>query len=102
LPRCSEADFQTWRDQQDWTEWKYAKWERGEKLPSQKRRSLMKCQGWMPVRLPRSRWRMSDRRKASEEVAQSWVAMERRQCRPCTLGGTAGGAWAVIWLNSSL
>jgi hypothetical protein len=30
----TEADFQAWRDQRDWTARKYAMWERGEKLPS--------------------------------------------------------------------
>ena len=41
LPRRSEADFQSWRDQEAWTERKYAMWERGERLPSQKPNSLM-------------------------------------------------------------
>jgi hypothetical protein len=31
--------FQEWRDQEAWTERKYAMWERGEKLPSQMPRS---------------------------------------------------------------
>jgi hypothetical protein len=39
----TEADFQAWRDQRDWTAWKYAVWERGEKLPSQYPSSLMTC-----------------------------------------------------------
>ena len=30
----TEADFQAWREQRDWTEQKYAMWERGERLPS--------------------------------------------------------------------
>jgi hypothetical protein len=30
------ADFQAWRDHRDWTDRKYAMWERGERLPSQK------------------------------------------------------------------
>ena len=33
--RRSPADYQTWRDQRDWTARKYAMWERGERLPSQ-------------------------------------------------------------------
>jgi hypothetical protein len=32
----TEADFQAWRDQRDWTARKYAMWERGELMPSQK------------------------------------------------------------------
>ena len=32
LPNRTEADFQEWRDQRDWTARKYAMWERGEKL----------------------------------------------------------------------
>jgi hypothetical protein len=39
----TEADFQEWRDQRDWTERKYAMWARGEKLPSQIFSSMMTC-----------------------------------------------------------
>jgi hypothetical protein len=35
LSNRTEADFQAWSDQRDWTERKYAMWARGEKLPSQ-------------------------------------------------------------------
>jgi hypothetical protein len=35
LSKRTEADFQEWRDQRDWTERKYAMWERGERFPSQ-------------------------------------------------------------------
>src|ERR1700694_2033688 len=41
LSKRTEADFQAWRDEQDWTERKYAMWERGERMPSQKPSSLM-------------------------------------------------------------
>ena len=34
-PSLTEADYQAWRDQRDWTARKYAMWERGERLPSQ-------------------------------------------------------------------
>lgn len=43
LPQRTEADFQEWRYQRDWTARKYAKWEVGEKLPSQKPNSLLTC-----------------------------------------------------------
>jgi hypothetical protein len=43
LAKRTEADFQAWRDQQERTERKYAIWKRGERLPSQKPNSLMKC-----------------------------------------------------------
>ena len=43
LSKRTEADFQAWRDQRDWTERKYAIWQAGERLPSQKPSSLMKC-----------------------------------------------------------
>jgi hypothetical protein len=43
LSRRTEADFQAWRDARDWTARKYAMWERGERLPSQKPNSLMTC-----------------------------------------------------------
>ncbi|GIQ78448.1 hypothetical protein [Bradyrhizobium sp. RD5-C2] len=43
LPTLTEADFQAWRDQRDWTERKQAMWARGEKLPSQQPSSLMRC-----------------------------------------------------------
>ena len=39
----TEADYQAWRDDRDWTELKYAMWERGEKLPSQIPTSMMGC-----------------------------------------------------------
>jgi putative SOS response-associated peptidase YedK len=34
LSKRTEADFQTWRDQRDWTARKYATWQRGERLPA--------------------------------------------------------------------
>jgi hypothetical protein len=34
--RRTEADYQAWRDQRDWTARKYAMWERGERFPSQR------------------------------------------------------------------
>jgi hypothetical protein len=37
------ADFQAYRDQRDWTERKYAMWERGERLPSQTPTTMMGC-----------------------------------------------------------
>lgn len=43
LAKRTEADFEQWRDQRDWTERKHAMWARGEKLPSQKPNSLLKC-----------------------------------------------------------
>ncbi len=43
LAKRTEADFQAWRDQRDWTAGKYAMWTRGERLPSQKPNSLMTC-----------------------------------------------------------
>ena len=43
LSNRTEANFQAWRDQRDWTERKYAMWERGEKPPSQKPSFLMRC-----------------------------------------------------------
>jgi hypothetical protein len=43
LANRTEADFQAWRDERDWTERKYAMWQAGERLPSQKPSSLMKC-----------------------------------------------------------
>ena len=43
LAKRTEADFQAWPDQQDWTARKYAMWQAGEKLPSQKPSRLMKC-----------------------------------------------------------
>jgi hypothetical protein len=43
LANRTEADFQEWRDQQAPTAWKYAMWAAGQKLPSQKPNSLMRC-----------------------------------------------------------
>jgi hypothetical protein len=39
----TEADYQAWRDQRDWTARKYAMWKAGELLPSQKPDSTMSC-----------------------------------------------------------
>jgi hypothetical protein len=36
LSKRTEADFQEWRDQQEWTERKYAMRARGERMASQK------------------------------------------------------------------
>ncbi len=41
LSNRTEADFQAWRDGRDWAARKYAMWERGERMPSQKPSSLM-------------------------------------------------------------
>jgi hypothetical protein len=41
LPKLTEADFQAWRDDRDWTARKYAMWARGEKLPTQFPSSMM-------------------------------------------------------------
>ncbi len=43
LSNRTEADFQAWRHQRDWTERKYAMWERGELLPSQRASFMMRC-----------------------------------------------------------
>jgi hypothetical protein len=42
-PASIEADFQAWRNGRDWTVRKYAMWEAGQRLPSQKPSSLMEC-----------------------------------------------------------
>jgi len=34
LAKRTDADFQAWRDQRDWTERKYAMWDRGERFRS--------------------------------------------------------------------
>src|ERR1700737_4032880 len=43
LSNRAEADFRAWRDERDSTARKYAMWKAGERLPSQKPSSLMKC-----------------------------------------------------------
>jgi hypothetical protein len=43
LSKVTEADFQAWRDARDWTERKYAMWQRGERFPSQMPNTLMRC-----------------------------------------------------------
>jgi hypothetical protein len=43
LPTLTEADFQEWRDQRDWTARKYAMWKRGELMPSQKPNCIIPC-----------------------------------------------------------
>jgi hypothetical protein len=43
LANRTEADFRSWREDRDWHAWKYAMWERGQKLPTQKPNSTMRC-----------------------------------------------------------
>ena len=43
LSKRTEADFQAWHEERDWTICKYAMWERGERMSSQKPSSLMTC-----------------------------------------------------------
>ena len=43
LANRTQADFRAWRDQRDWTARKYEMWTTGEKLPSQKPSSMMRC-----------------------------------------------------------
>ncbi|SDF31961.1 hypothetical protein SAMN05216337_105129 [Bradyrhizobium brasilense] len=43
LPTRTDADFEAWRNQRDWTERKNAMWASGEKLPSQIPSSKMRC-----------------------------------------------------------
>jgi hypothetical protein len=43
LAKRTEADFKAWRDARDWHARKYAMWEAGERMPSQKPNSLMRC-----------------------------------------------------------
>jgi hypothetical protein len=43
LSNRTEADFQEWRDQRDRIARKYALWEAGEQLPSQRPNSMMRC-----------------------------------------------------------
>jgi hypothetical protein len=43
LSKRTAADFQAWRDQRDWTAEKYRRFDRGERMPSQKPSSLMTC-----------------------------------------------------------
>jgi hypothetical protein len=43
LSKRTDAHFQAWRDERDWTARKYAMWEAGERMPSQKPGSLMRC-----------------------------------------------------------
>jgi hypothetical protein len=42
LPTLTEANFQDWRDQRDWTAKKYAAGDRSERMPSQKPNSMMR------------------------------------------------------------
>jgi hypothetical protein len=43
LPRLTEANFQEWRDQRDWTAWKYEMLERGAKMPTQVVSGISQC-----------------------------------------------------------
>ncbi|SHH32473.1 hypothetical protein SAMN05444169_6896 [Bradyrhizobium erythrophlei] len=43
LANRTEADFQEWLDQEAWTARKSAMWKAGERLPSQRPSSIMRC-----------------------------------------------------------
>jgi hypothetical protein len=43
LSKRTEADFQAWREERDWTTRKYAMRQAGERMPSQKPSPLMTC-----------------------------------------------------------
>jgi hypothetical protein len=43
VSKRTAADFQAWRDERDWTARKYAMWQAGERMPSQKPSSLIMC-----------------------------------------------------------
>jgi hypothetical protein len=43
LPEITEGAFEEWRRQRDFTKEKYASWDRGERMPSQKPSSMMRC-----------------------------------------------------------
>jgi hypothetical protein len=43
LSNRTEADFQEWRRQRDFTERKYGMWKAGERCPSQKPNTMMRC-----------------------------------------------------------
>jgi len=43
LPTRTEADFQAWREQRDRTAWKYAMWDAGMKMPTQRPDGKSRC-----------------------------------------------------------
>jgi len=43
LPDLTEANFQEWREQRDWTARKYGMWARGERMTSLTPISMMTC-----------------------------------------------------------
>jgi hypothetical protein len=43
LSKRTEADYEAWRHEGDWTARKYAMWKNGERPPSQKPSTLMTC-----------------------------------------------------------
>jgi hypothetical protein len=93
LPTLTEADFDRWREARDRTAEKYTMRERREKLPSQKPNTMMRCPCGETF--------------DSHDPAGSYVhrahIYESGGGNPTHApSGRAGGAWAVIWLNSSL
>jgi hypothetical protein len=42
-PNIPDDAFEEWRHSRDWTEQKYARWARGEKLPSEVFSTMMRC-----------------------------------------------------------
>jgi hypothetical protein len=39
----TEADYQAWRDDRDWTKWKYRMWDAGLEMPTQTRDGTARC-----------------------------------------------------------
>jgi hypothetical protein len=86
LAKRTEADIQAWRGQQDWTARKYAMRQAGEKLPSQKPSTLMKCVcGHDLFNGAKNQHRLQD---LSDSAIKSGLGGNDNVCRPikCNLG----------------
>ncbi|MCP3410593.1 hypothetical protein [Bradyrhizobium sp. CCGB01] len=42
-PKIAEADYDRWRDDRDWTAWKYRMWTEKLSLPTQTREDRSRC-----------------------------------------------------------
>ena len=86
----TEAHNQAWRDHGDWTAWKYAMWERGEKFPSGRR--PMKYATDRPYSDPeKAACRLMGQAQASNRSKMAGSISRRSTARPVRRQGHARG-----------
>jgi hypothetical protein len=85
--RRTEADYQAWRDDRDWTRWKYAMWDAGMKMPTQSRTALRVASAEQRSRSPA--WRATSGQHTGCQLEK--IHRTSRLCRPGNRRAQADG-----------